>query len=153
MSRSLSLAICVAMGCGHPAPPPAAPDHATRDAGIGVTTDAKPFTLDDDLPALATRAVAMYQELARALAESTDCAATTAKLQTIEAAYADVIAANSRVLHSGRDKIKQLHVALEPHQADFDAAAQAIVQSPAMTKCSQDPAFAHVIDALVGEGS
>ena len=156
MSRRLMIAVCAiaAIGCGH-APPPASPPipRHTRRTRASVA-DAAPVALDDDLPRLAQRAVAMYQEIAaRALGDAGDCAAATAKLEAIETSYADVIAANRRVLHGGRDKIRQLHVALEPHQTDFDAAAHAIVQSPTMTTCSHDPAFAHAIDELVGETS
>ena len=139
------------IGCGHPATPPATPPSHVVAIDAGVIADAKPLALDDDLPRLAQRAVAMYGELSRALADPQDCAAATTKLQAIETSYADVIAANRRVLHGGRDKIKQLHTALEPHQAEFDAAAQAIVQSPTMSTCSQDAGFAHAIDDLVGE--
>jgi hypothetical protein len=55
------------------------------------------------------------------------------------------------VLKAGHDKIKRLKATLEPHAADFDAAAKTIMESQTMRACSQDPAFAKVMDRLVGE--
>lgn len=118
------------------------------DAGVSV--DAAP-ALEDDLPRLATRAVKQYQDLAHAVTES-DCAAATAKVNAVADANADVIAANAHVLHAGRDKVKLLRTALAAHEAELDDAAKAIVQSEAMTKCSQDPAFARAMDRF-GESS
>jgi hypothetical protein len=148
------IAIAAALvACGHAAPPAApAPGttHATPDAGPSV--DAAPVALDADLPELARRSVALYQELAKALADAnSDCSAATTKLDAIATTYADVIEANARVLHAGHERIKQLKAALVPYEADLDAAAQQIVSSPTMRACSQDPGFANVMDRLVGE--
>ncbi len=108
--------------------------------------------LEDDLPKLAARAVAMYHAIARALAEpSPDCAAIAAKLGAIETANRDAITATAKVLHAGHDKIQSLRAALEPHQAELDASAQAIAASAPMKACSNDPGFAVAIDHLLGE--
>src|ERR1700733_377195 len=136
MSRWAWIAI-LAIACGH-APDPVRPPTAVRsDAGVDV--DAAP-ALEDDLPRLATRAVKQYQDLARAVTES-DCAAAAVKVNAVADANIDVITANAHVLHAGRDKIKLLRAALAAHKAELNDAAKAIVQSAAMTKCSQDPAF------------
>ena len=104
--------------------------------------------LDQDLPRLVERAIAMYQDIAKALtASGTDCAAATAKLGQVTAGYRDVVAANAKVLHDGR--AKELKAALEPHGDAFDAGARAIMQSPTMSKCSQDPAFTKALDQLL----
>jgi hypothetical protein len=151
MRRRLAIAAAL-VACGHAAPPPGpAPgtSHATADAAIG---DAAPAGLEGNLPELARRSVVLYKELAKALADAgTDCAAATAKLESIATANADVTAANTHVLHAGHDRIKQLKAALEPYQADLDAAAKQIVESPAMRTCSKDAAFSGVMDRLVGE--
>ena len=108
--------------------------------------------LDDDLPKLAARAVAMYQAIASSLAEPrTDCAAIAKKLGAIETANRDAITATAKVVHAGHDKIQKLRAALEPHQAELDASGQAIAASAPMKACSNDPGFAVAIDHLLGE--
>jgi hypothetical protein len=44
-----------------------------------------------------------------------------------------------------------LKSAVEPHQAELDAAAQTIGASATMKTCSEQPAFAKAIDRLLGE--
>jgi hypothetical protein len=80
-----------------------------------------------------------------------DCLAATAKINALADANADVIAANARVLHAGHDEVVQLRAALEPHAAELDASAKAIVQSSTMASCAHDPAFAKAIDRIGGE--
>ena len=139
--------IAVAVACSGKPPPPAQPVASTpapavADAGV----DAAP--LDQDLPRLAERSLAMYRDVASALAASgEDCKAATDKLGQLAAGYRDVVTANARVLHDGR--AKQLRAALDPHSEDFDRSAQAIMKSPTMSKCSQDRGFARAFDELL----
>jgi ABC-type transporter Mla subunit MlaD len=108
--------------------------------------DAAP--LDQDLSRLAERSLAMYQDVAKAFAATgQDCAAATARLRQLAAAYRDVVTANAKVLHDGR--AKQLRAALEPHDEAFNRSAQAVVQSPTMSSCSRDAAFAKAFDELL----
>jgi DNA-binding transcriptional regulator YbjK len=150
MSRWVYLALAIA-GCG--AAPPPAP--VTTTTTTHATPDAAPpadAALEDDLPRLAERAVKLYADWERALADANgDCAAATAKLNAVADANADVIAANAKVLRSGHDKVTALREALEPHAAEMDASAKAIVQSPTMAACHGDAAFAHAIDRLGGD--
>lgn len=145
MTRALSVAL-IATACGasppavEPGPPP--PPVVVIDA-------APPLPLDQDLPRLAKRATALYRDVAQAFeAAGEDCAVATSKLEALQATYADVIAANAKVLHENR--ARDLRVALEPHAAVLDAAAQAIVQSKTMAACAAVPAFTDTFDALVG---
>lgn len=144
-------AIALIVGCGHAAPPAPAP------TVVGTTHQTPPdaaidAALDDDLPALAARAVKLYQDWQHAMEEANgDCTAATAKVNALADANADVIAANARVQRAGHDKIVQLRAALEPHEAELDASAKAIVQSPTMSACAHDPAFAHAIDRIGGD--
>ncbi|HEY4179967.1 MAG TPA: hypothetical protein VGM90_24160 [Kofleriaceae bacterium] len=121
-------------------PPPVAPTTAAAAP--------QPVPLDQNLPVLATRATQLYQSVAKLLTANTDCAAATVQLKQLEAANADVVAANKKVLHDGR--AKELRAALEPHATDNDAAAQEIVAAPLMRTCSQDRAFTDTFDELVG---
>jgi hypothetical protein len=150
---ALLAALCVGLvvnACGHPAPvEPAKPSPAPAAAPVEVVVDAAvPVALDQDLPRLAERATKLYQEVAQAFATTGNCAAATAKLKELQATYADVIAANAKVLHDGR--ARELRAALEPHAEALDASAKAIVESPAMSACSQDRAFTDSFDELVG---
>jgi hypothetical protein len=121
-----------------PAAPPAAPAPAAAAAA----------PLDQDLPRLVERALAMYRDVAGALAASgTDCAAASARLRELSERYRDVVTANAKVLRDGR--ARQLRAALESHGDEFDAAAQAVVGSPAMAKCAPDPAFSKAFDDLL----
>jgi hypothetical protein len=146
MARWASLA-AVVIACGHAAPPPAPPP--THVAHADAAVDA-PVPLEDDMVRLADRAVSLYQDIAKALGD-TDCAAVTAKLDAIAVDYADVIAANMKVLHGDRDRKKRLRAALEAHEPEYGATAKAIADSPTMRSCSIDPNFARAIDRLGGE--
>lgn len=149
MSRWIVIALLAA--CGH-TPPPAEPGttHATPETTP--SDAATPLALEDDFPRLADRSVAMYQALAKLLGEpSTDCPAVATKLDAIATEYSDAITANAKVLHAGHDKIQKLKTAIEPHQADLDAAANTISASTTMKTCSEQPAFAKAIDRLLGE--
>ncbi len=145
-------ALALVVGCGHAAPAPAPPPPP-----VGVTHQVPPDAavdapLDQDVDALAVRAVKLYQDWQHAMEEASgDCAAATAKVNALADANADVIAANARIQRAGHDKIVQLRAALEPHAAELDAAAKAIVQSPTMSACAHDPAFAHAIDRIGGD--
>jgi hypothetical protein len=152
MTRWACVAI-IAIGCGHSAPPPPPPIQkpvVVIDAGVPV--DATPIALEDDLPRLAERALALFKAWAAALDESgEDCAAATAKINAIADQYADVIAANKKVLHAGRDKVKALRFELAKNEEQFDAAAKAVVHSRPMAACHDDADFARAIDRVGGE--
>jgi hypothetical protein len=149
MSRWVALALTVT-ACGHAAPQPT--PVATPIVATAPPDAAPPVPLDDDLPALAERSVKLYADWEHALADANgDCAAATAKLNAIADANADVIAANAKVLTAGHDKVAALRAALEPHAAELDASARAIVQSPTMAACHEDAAFAHAIDRIGGD--
>jgi hypothetical protein len=119
---------------------------APRAGPAPAAADSAP--LDQDLPRLVERALAMYRDVAAALAASgNDCAAASARLRELSERYRDVVSANARVLRDGR--ARQLRAALEPHGDEFDAAAQVVVGAPAMAKCAPDPAFAKAFDELL----
>jgi len=155
MMRVLCIALLLA-ACPRPAPTPDPRPPAGSGSGAGsgsdvaaAAPDAPTGALDQDLPRLAARATKLYQEVAAAFgAAGEDCAAATAKLGVLQTDYADVIAANAKVLHDGR--ARELRAALEPHAAELDAAAKAIVDSKTMRRCSPDRAFADSFDKLVG---
>jgi hypothetical protein len=137
----------VAVACSGKPPPAAKPvEPAPVVVAADAAVDAGP--LDQDLPRLAERSLAMYKDVAQALAQSgDDCKAATSRLGQLATEYRDVATANAKVLQDGR--AKQLRAALDPHNADFDRAAQAVMQSPTMSKCSQDRAFAQAFDELL----
>lgn len=145
MTRIACVAIlATSLGCGS-RPPPSPSGGAVQVADASV--DAPP--LDQDLPRLAARGVKLYEEVARAFeAAGEDCAAATAKLGALTKAYEDVVAANAKVLHEGRGM--QLKLALRPYDAQFNAAAKAVMGAKTLPACSQDPAFARAFDELVG---
>jgi hypothetical protein len=147
-----SLWVLFVLSCGHPAGPPshilAGPSHGAQDAGVPAG-DAT--ALEDDLPRLAARAVLMFQAWQHALADAgEDCAKATANVDAVAAQYADVIAANKRVLKAGHERIKALKEALAPHDAEMDAAAEGIAHAKAMAACAGDPAFAKATDRIGG---
>lgn len=147
------LAIAALASCGH-APPASSETGATHATPVAAPADAaQPPGLDDDLPKLAERSTALYQQLAKVLGPpgSTDCAAIARELDKVALDNADVLAANARVLHAGHDKIQALKNAIEPHQDALDAAAKTISESQTMKTCAEDAGFAKAIDRLLGE--
>lgn len=153
MTRAL-VAVVVLAACGSPPPPATAPAQAPPPSAAPVlTVDAappEPLPLDQDYPALAQRGAALMRAIAQAFATAgTDCAAATASLVELQATHADVIAANAKVHHEGRDA--ELRQALAAHAQELDAAARGIVQSPTMAACARDEAFKSAMDDLVGE--
>ena len=156
MQRVLLIAL-VALGCGTkssttttPPPTPGSAIAAPRDAAS--STDAapvQPVPLDRDLPRLAQRSVALYQAVVVAFrAAGPDCAAAAKQLGELHAAYADVAAANVKVLHDGR--ARELKAALAKYDDQLDAAAKEIVGSQTMSKCASDRTFTQAFDDLVG---
>lgn len=134
------------VACGHPSPPADKPAPAPADAAVA-TIDAGP--LDQDLPRLAERSLALYDDVIAAFTVAgEDCAAATSKLDAVAAKYADVLAANAKVLHDGRQA--QLKIALRRFEERFQKAAQAVVQSKTIAACWETPAFARSLDQLVG---
>jgi hypothetical protein len=144
MLRVMWVAAALACSGRSSRPPPAPPvAHAVpADAAV----DATP--LDQDLPQLVERSLALYQDIAKAFAASgEDCNAASARLRELTERYRDVVAANARVLHDGR--AKELRAALDPRSDAFDAAAAAVVQSPTMSRCAENRGFARAFDDLV----
>ncbi len=143
----LMLAVAAA-ACGTRPPPPApAPGTTHTVTAPADAAPAPPTPLDRDLPRLAERTLALYEDAAKVFAAvGEDCAAATSRLAELQTPYRDVVAANAKVLHDGR--AKELRAAIAPHSDAFDAAAKAIAQSPTMTKCSQDAGFEKAFDAL-----
>ncbi len=110
---------------------------------------ATPLALDADLPRLATRATALYQDIASGFAAADkDCAAAITTLRTLQQTYADVIAANAKVLQE--DRAADLREALAPHAQALDAAAQAIMASTTLASCASSQEFSEAFDGLVG---
>ena len=137
--------IAAAVACGGKAPPPQPTPRAAPVADARPAADATP--LDQDLPRLVERSLAMYQDVGKAFtASGENCAAATARLHELTGRYRDVVIANAKVLHDGREK--ELHAALDPHSDAFDAAAAAVVKSPTMARCAPDGAFAKALDEL-----
>ena len=152
MTRVLWIAL-VALGSltACPAPAPTSTPVGPSPVRPVIVADAAgpDAPLDHDLPRLAARATKLYQDVVVAFTSAAeDCAAATAKLGGLQATYADVVAANAKVLHEGR--ARELRAALEPHADALDAAAKAIVDSRTMAKCSTDRAFTDMFDKLVG---
>lgn len=147
MSRrcAVVIALWIGTGCGTPSKPASgAPPAAPADAA---PADAQ--ALDRDYARLAERAVALYEAVAEAFrAAGRDCARATARLGELGATYRDVVTANAKVLHEGR--ARELKQALAKHSDRFDAAAKAIMESPVMATCFEDPAFTKAFDDLVG---
>jgi hypothetical protein len=151
LRRFATAALVTCAGCGHAAPSGAEPGTSRLAVADAARPDA-PLGLEDDLPALAARAVAMYQAIASVVADpAPDCAAIATKLGAIETTNQDAVTATAKVLHAGHDKVQRLRAALAPHQAELDASAQVIAAAPAMKACSSDPRFAAAIDHLLGE--
>jgi hypothetical protein len=148
MSRACAVVIALWIGasCGNPGAgkPASGPVVQASDAGV---PDAMP--LDHDYARLAVNAVALYEETAEAFREAgEDCRKATAALGELAELYRDVVVANAKVLHEGR--ARQLKPALAKHADRLDAAAKAIIVSPTMSRCSEDPAFTKAFDDLVG---
>jgi hypothetical protein len=147
---------CIAifvLGCGHaapsPQPTPVGQTHVVRAIDAGAVSDAA--ALEDDLPRLAGRAVALYQAWQKALVDAgEDCAKATANLNAVADQYADVIAANERILKGGHDKIAALKQALAAHEQEMDTAAEGIMHSKALATCTQDRAFVKALDRIGG---
>ncbi len=90
-----------------------------EDAGTASVPDAPPVPsgpLDRDLDRLAERSVALYGDIVKAFeAVRENCPAAATRLDELSRTYADVIAANAKVLHEGREM--QLKIALRPSSA------------------------------------
>ncbi|MFN0250651.1 MAG: hypothetical protein ACKV2T_27475 [Kofleriaceae bacterium] len=154
MTRPCAISLAIALAaCPRPTSERAAPvapvaPAAPPDAAVAPDTGPPP-PLDEDLPRLALRGVALYEEVARVfVATGNNCATASAKLREMQPVYADVAAANAKVLHAGG--AKSLRAALEVHAARFDAAAKSIASSATLAECSDVREFTNAFDALVG---
>jgi len=139
--------LAVVLGCGgHP--PPTGTTVTTTPPVVDAAT-IEPTPLDQDLDRLATRSIALFGELAKLLAAADDdCAAMTSKLGELDTRYADVIAANAKVLHDGREM--QLKLALRHYDDQFRDAAKMIVDAKVVATCAHDQAFTSALDRLSG---
>ena len=105
------------------------------------------------MPRLAERGVKLFLDWSIALKDAgPNCALATTKMNAIADANADAIDANRKLLRGDRERVKAMRAELDKHQVELDASAKAIVESPTMQKCSQDPGFAKALDRLGGEG-
>ncbi len=133
--------IAALAACGGAASPPTVAPVAP------IAPPPAPLPLDRDLPRLVTRSLAMYQDVAAALAATpTDCAAATARLDQLAARYREVVAANARVIRDGR--AAELRAALAPRDAELGAAAAAVIHAPALAACASEPAFGRALDGV-----
>jgi len=130
MPRALAALVLVACSAP-PAPPPAAPPPAPP--------------LDRDLPRLVERSLALYRDIAAALA-ITDCPATITRLRALASRDHDVVLANAQLVRDGRTADGS--EGLLPGSGGREAAAAAVVNAPAMTACIADPAFTQALDSL-----
>lgn len=147
----------VLLGCGPksaPTTPPPPPPDASIDAAVVIGPDAtvapsSTAPLDRDLPRLALRSVGLYEAVVATFRTAgANCPAATTRLGELRTEYADVTAANAKVLHEGR--ARELKVALAKHDDKLDAAAKEIVASQTLAKCTSDRAFTKAFDDLVG---
>src|SRR5262245_33961072 len=123
--------LALVIGCGHPSTP------VTTGTGSqsAVRADAA-IPLDEDLPRLAERMLKLYKDWQQAFAEAgTDCALATTKLDVIVKANTDLLAAMRRVMRAGHAKIQALRKEREKYDAEIDASAKAIFESPTLAKC------------------
>jgi len=142
----IALAAAAMSACGAAATvPPPRPPIAAPIAPLPPPPIEPPRPLDQDLPRLAGAVLALQQEVGRALA-TPDCAGATGKLAALQPRYAEVVIAAGKVMRDGR--APELRRAVAPHQADFDAAARTIAQSPALASCAEDRGFATALDGL-----
>lgn len=112
-----------------------------------------PLPLHEDLPRLAKRAVQLYRDWNLAFEEAgTDCALAAEKMNALADANADLIAANREIHRDGHERVKALRAELARYEAEIYAVAKAIVESPTMSACAHDPAFARALDRLGGDG-
>jgi hypothetical protein len=146
MSRWAWLA-SFAIGCGHasaPAAPATSPNQSAADAAVG---------LENDLPRMAARMAQMYRDWKQAFADAgTDCTAATAKMNALVDANRDLSEASRRLLRAGHDKVKAFRTEREKYDAEIDANAKAIFESPTIAACKNDKAFARAFDRLGGDG-
>jgi hypothetical protein len=152
MSRWAWLAILaiVAVGCGQRAPARAPRSPATASPS---TTAPTPVRLADDLPRLAGRAKELYLAWQSALSNGDlDCTTASVRTNHVADVFADVAEANREVVRAGHERITKLRAELDTYDAEIGPAAKAIVESPIMSRCVDDPAFARAIDRLAGEG-
>lgn len=142
MTRWLCLAFVIA--CGQPGA-----------QGTTASTPAQPTAqkpLEDDLPRLAERMAKLYREWKQAFAETgTDCATATARMNALAEANRDLMQATKRVLQAGHARVKAFRVEREKYDAEIDANAKSIFESPTLAKCKNDAAFSRALDRLGGD--
>lgn len=141
--RAAMIVLALALvGCGRKSTPPGPSATAAGDAAV---VDAP---LDRDLARLVARGLELFHAIGAALETANgDCAVATRLLEDLAAQYADVTAANDKIMREGREV--ELKAALQAHEAALSAAAQKLMTSKTMATCAQDPAFGAAFEAIV----
>jgi hypothetical protein len=149
MSRWAWLAMFAA-ACAHSAPAarPAEPVHPAP----APAQPAQPHSpLADDIPQLALRARQLYFDWHTAFADdSLDCATATTRMNALADKNVDVLTANAEIIKN-HQKAKLLRAELGKYEQEMEPVAKSIVQSPIMSRCSNDAAFGKAVDRLAGE--
>ena len=141
----LALGLALAACGGHPAPVAPGPGSAP----VAQPAPPPPPPLDQDLPRLAERGVQLFEAIVKVLdAAGEDCSRAAAGLDELARTYADVTAANTKVLREGR--ARELKAALAPFDERFEAAAKAIAGAATLARCAEDGTFAGAFDRVVG---
>jgi len=94
----------------------------------------------------------LYRDWKQAFAEAgTNCAAATSRMNALVDANRDLREASQHVLRAGHAKVKALRIEREKYDAEIDANAKAIFESPTLAKCKKDPAFSRALERLGGD--
>jgi hypothetical protein len=142
----LAVAAAACGACGSSSASGAAPEAPRPVASAAPVVDPGP-PLDQDLPKLVERSLALYRDVAAAFDSSgRDCESAISKLHQLSGTYHNVVVANAKVMHDGR--ATELRTALEPHDAELSAAAGTMVNTVTMRTCTADPQFGRAMDAL-----
>ena len=137
----------IAFACGH-ASTPATPAPTSAPA----RTDA-PVALENDLPRMAERMAQMYRDWKQAFADAgSDCVVATTKMNALVDANRDLSEASRRLLHAGHERVKAFKAERAKYDAEIDANAKAIFESPTINACKNDKAFSRAFDRMGGEG-
>jgi hypothetical protein len=132
-----------AIACGHVSPTPT-PIAAPLAPVVVAPPPAPPLPLDQDLPRLVDRLLAMYQAIGDALIGT--CDEVTARLATLS--FDDVPAAIAKVLHDGRGG--DLHAALARRDPRFAELGRRITESPVIASCAGNEVFTAALDKVIG---
>jgi len=155
MLRVARAANIMLLACGHgaPAAPPASsavPIARPLDAAPPPPPDA-PLPLDEDPARVAVREVALYDQLAAALAAAgDDCDAASTRIGELVDANLDAIAAYVKIERAGGELRERLHAALAMQRDHLDATMHDVANAPAMRACAHHAGFTDALDRLRG---